>query len=168
VTGPATTGEPPDRRDLAERLYDEARSLPAPERARFIAEACRDDDAMRTELTGLLEHADAAERFFERLADVVPDAEARAAVVAGRYEIQACVGVGGMGAVYRAHDRRLRRDVALKFLPPHLAEAAGAEETLLREARAAASLEHPNLCTVHEIALTEDGRPFISMAFYDG
>jgi len=157
-----------DRIELAERLYEEARSLPAETRSGFIENACRGDDALRSELDELLQHADAAESFFELLADAVITPHMTTTPVAGRYEIQACIGVGGMGTVYRARDTRLQRDVALKFLPPCFAGALDAEERMLQEARAAAALVHDNVCTVHEIAAAEDGRPFISMAFYDG
>lgn len=157
-----------DRRDFAERIYDEARALPAAERMTYVEDACAEDDALREELCGLLAHAEAAEGFFERLGAVVQTAGSTAPVVAGRYEIHECIGAGGMGTVYRARDRRLQRDVALKFLPPHFADGQDGEEALLREARAAAALEHTNVCTVHEISTTDDGRPFISMAFYEG
>jgi eukaryotic-like serine/threonine-protein kinase len=167
VSATSTGEEGHDRRDLAERLFDEALSLPAGERTRFLESTC-DDDGLRAELCELLAHADAAEGFFGRLADVVPTAHLTRAVIADRYEIQGYIGGGGMGAVYRAHDRILQRDVALKFLPPEFGMAPEAMGTLLREARAAAALEHANVCTVHEISTTEDGRPFISMAFYEG
>jgi hypothetical protein len=95
VREPSYRGRERERRDFAERLYEEARSLPAAERAEFIAGACGDDQLLREELDGLLGHADAAEGFFERLADVVP----ATAVVDGRYQILGCNGAGGMGAV---------------------------------------------------------------------
>jgi serine/threonine-protein kinase len=167
MTAMADSG-PEERRDRAERLYDEARSLTARERAGFIEETCGGDDALRAELAELLEHGDAAERFFARLGDIVAALPVGSTVVAGRYEIGARIGAGGMGVVYRAHDRLLQRDVALKFLPSHLAGTTDAEHALLREARAAAALEHANICTVHEVGSTEDGRPFISMSLYEG
>jgi len=86
----------------------------------------------------------------------------------GRYRIVSHIARGGMGTVYRAHDSRLDREVALKFLPPHLGADANAAERLLVEARAAAGLEHPNVCAIHEIGETDDGQPFIAMAFYEG
>lgn len=156
------------RRDRAELLFEQARALPAAERARFIERACHADDALRDELTELLAHADAAERFFARLSLLVTQPKVEPVMVAGRYEIRSCIGTGGMGAVYRAHDMRLQRDVALKFLPPQFHAGLAAEEQLLREARSAAALEHANICTVHEIGETDDGRAFISMAYYDG
>ncbi len=73
-----------------------------------------------------------------------------------------------MGVVYRAEDTRLGRTVALKFLPAALARDPAAKERLLVEARAAATLDHPNVCTVYEVAETADGRPYIALACYDG
>ena len=84
------------------------------------------------------------------------------------YRIVSLLGRGGMGTVYRAHDERLARDVALKFLPPHVADEPGAAARVLAEARAAAALAHPNVCTVHEIGETDEGRSFIAMALYEG
>jgi len=73
-----------------------------------------------------------------------------------------------MGVVYHARDTTLDRAVALKFLPPHLNTDDEAVRRLLVEARAAARIDHPNICTIHEIGVLEDGRSFIAMAYYDG
>ena len=83
------------------------------------------------------------------------------------YRILAKLGAGGMGVVYKAQDTRLRRPVALKFLAPHLLEAEEHRARFLREARVIASLDHPNIATIHEID-EADGRWFLSMAFVDG
>jgi serine/threonine-protein kinase len=73
-----------------------------------------------------------------------------------------------MGVVYRAHDTRLDRSVALKFLPPHLSSNPAAEQRFIREAKAASALDHPNICTIYEIGETDAGQLFIAMAYYAG
>lgn len=85
----------------------------------------------------------------------------------GHYEIIEKVGEGGMGVVYRAEDTRLKRTIALKFLPT---EAITKEEQtrFIREAQAASALDHPNICTIHEVNETDDDRTYIAMAFCDG
>ncbi len=88
-------------------------------------------------------------------------------IFAGRYEVIEEVGRGGMGVVYKANDTKLKRTVALKFLPPDLIRNAEAKERFFREAQAAAALDHPNICTVHEIDEAEE-KTFISMAYIEG
>jgi serine/threonine-protein kinase len=85
----------------------------------------------------------------------------------GRYKIVAKLGEGGMGEVYRAEDSSLGRTVALKFLAAHLLHDAEAKQRFLREARAAAALHHPNICTVYEVGEAE-GKAFLAMAYLDG
>ena len=86
----------------------------------------------------------------------------------GRYRVDELLGVGGMGVVYRATDERLGRQVALKFLPPALSLDAHAKRRFLQEARAASSLDHPNVCTIYEVDETADGTLYIAMACYEG
>ena len=84
------------------------------------------------------------------------------------YRILEKLGGGGMGVVYRAEDTRLGRIVALKFLAPELTRDPRAKQRFINEARAASQLDHPNICTIHEIDETEDGRLFLSLACYEG
>ncbi len=85
----------------------------------------------------------------------------------GPYEIVAPLGAGGMGEVYRARDTRLGRDVAIKILPQHLTEVSDAKQRFEREARAVSSLNHPHICTLHDIG-HQDGTDFLVMECLEG
>jgi serine/threonine protein kinase len=89
-------------------------------------------------------------------------------IFAGKYRIIEELGKGGMGVVFKAEDIKLRRTVALKFLPPELTRNTAAKDRFIQEAQAASALDHNNICTVHEIDETEEGQLFIVMAFYEG
>src|SRR5512137_692051 len=85
----------------------------------------------------------------------------------GPYEVKALLGAGGMGQVWRAHDTRLERDVALKVLPAETLGDDMARARLIREARLASKLNHPHICTVYDVGESE-GQTFIAMELVEG
>lgn len=93
---------------------------------------------------------------------------AKGSVIAGKYRIIEEIGRGGMGVVHKAEDIKLKRTVALKFLPHQWTSDPDARERFVQEARAASALDHPHICNIHEIEETEDGRMYIAMAYYEG
>jgi len=84
------------------------------------------------------------------------------------YKILEKIGGGSMGVVYKAHDTKLDRFVALKFLPHYFGENKDEKKRFIHEAKAASALDHNNICTIHEIDETKDGQLFIVMAYYQG
>ena len=164
-----------------EELFEQALSLRGEQREAFL-ETCSDDPTISAELASLLAAAEQADPFFDSLAravislspwDEAPAGDESASdPLIGRslrqYRIEEKLGGGGMGVVYRAHDTSLDRAAALKFLPPYQSADEAATERFLVEARAAAALDHPNVCAIHEVGEDEDGRLFIAMAFYEG
>jgi eukaryotic-like serine/threonine-protein kinase len=87
---------------------------------------------------------------------------------AGRYKILEELGRGGMGVVYKAQDLKLKRPVAIKFLAPELTQDKEAKKRFIQEAQAASALDHPNICTIHEIDEAKGGRMYITMGFCEG
>jgi serine/threonine protein kinase len=85
----------------------------------------------------------------------------------GPYEIGTPLGAGGMGEVYRARDTRLDRTVAIKVLPQHLADTPEARQCFEREARAVSALNHPHICTLHDVG-SQDGTEFLVMEYLEG
>ena len=144
-------------------------------RPQLIAERCVGDADLRREVEALLvahESAGPVDRLVDAIAPAASWARAQAigweGCRVGQYLVRDLLGAGGMGLVYKAHDERLGRHVALKFLLPDLSTQPVAKQRFLVEARAAAALDHPNVCTIHEIGETIDGHLFIAMPLYDG
>jgi serine/threonine protein kinase/Tfp pilus assembly protein PilF len=92
----------------------------------------------------------------------------KGSLFAGKYKIIEELGRGGMGIVFKAEDIKLKRRIALKFLPPELTRDPEARERFIQEAQAASALDHPNICAIHEIGDTEAGQMYIAMACYEG
>jgi TolB-like protein/Tfp pilus assembly protein PilF/predicted Ser/Thr protein kinase len=96
-----------------------------------------------------------------------PERLQKGSTIGGRYQILEELGRGGMGVVYKAEDTKLKRTVALKLLPPELTHISEVKERFVREAQAAAALDHPNICTVYEFDEADETN-FISMAYIEG
>jgi eukaryotic-like serine/threonine-protein kinase len=159
------------RWDRVEQLFHAALEQPAEARARFLDSACASDPLLRREVDSLL--AAAGNSLLERpaaahlgLPAAAPRAWAPGATI-GPYRILEPLGAGGMGEVFRARDTRLDRDVALKTLSPYLALDHSYLERLRREARALASVNHPNVATLHGIEEV-DGHIALVMELVEG
>jgi serine/threonine protein kinase/tetratricopeptide (TPR) repeat protein len=153
-------------------LFEQALALPVEQRSAFLDNACGGDATLRAELSALLAHPEEALTRFSSLRTTEwPRAATNSAPAdptLSHYRILEKLGGGGMGVVYKALDTKLRRTVALKFLPPHLSADDSARERFAHEAEAASALDHANICTIFDIDKTTDGQLFISMAYYPG
>jgi eukaryotic-like serine/threonine-protein kinase len=142
-----------------EGLYHTALEHEPEERGKFIAEACGGDTELRRELKSLLRQDVAANSPLDRpawedaasLLEDVRTVRLEPGMQVGPYRIDSSIGAGGMGRVYKAHDSRLGRDVALKVLREDVAEHPRRRSRLEIEARAVAALNHPHICTLHDI-----------------
>jgi serine/threonine protein kinase/tetratricopeptide (TPR) repeat protein len=168
-----------DRWQRVEGILDQALELPSGEQSSFLEQACSGDPGLRAEVEALLSADEAAGGFLsvpageyapDLLLDEVDGEESEEDLAGhqlGPYRLLREVGGGGMGTVYEAEDARLGRRVAVKLLPPEYSRDRKAKERFLREARTAAGVDHPNLCTVHDVG-ESDGRLYIVLSFYEG
>ncbi len=163
-----------DRRQQIRRILRAALAREGRERTAFLADACAGDDELRHQVEVLLEEQSKATRFPEALSvEKVPATFSETAPRPSigqrfaHYRIIDKLGAGGMGEVYGAHDEQLDRDVAIKLLPAASFADPTARARLLREARAAAALNHPHICTIHEVG-EADGHTYIAMELVEG
>ena len=148
----------PERWQRIEELYERALAREPAEREPYLAEACGEDQELRREVDSLLGHAQGADDFLEKPALEVAARQYVSAVTEdltgrnlGRYEVLGRLGRGGMGEVYRARDTKLKREVALKVLPPESVADPGRRRRFEQEARAASALHHPHIVTIYDI-----------------
>jgi Tol biopolymer transport system component len=167
----------PERWRQISHIYGAAQDWSPAARAAFLDEMCGGDASLQCEIESLLALEGAAAEFLER----PPSAIGRAAAQDrgggarfpigtrfGEFEVAGWVASGGMGEVYLARDLTLERTVALKFLAPELTRDPGLLARFRQEARAASSLNHPNVCTIHALGETPHGQQFIAMEHIPG
>jgi serine/threonine protein kinase/TolB-like protein/tetratricopeptide (TPR) repeat protein len=157
-----------------EAIYHAALEQEPGRRTGFVSDACASDRALEDEVLELLEADACAGSFLEQplpddLAEALAAVETEALIGSriAHYEIEALIGVGGMGDVYKALDTKLGRHVALKVVSGNELDDRHSALRLLKEARHASRLNHPNVCTLHE-AGEHDGHPFIVMELVEG
>jgi Tol biopolymer transport system component len=163
----------PDQRDRVSQLYAQALSRKGTDRADFLRRACESDESLRVEVESLLAHASAPLSVLEVplsawAAGALGDSEeSLIGRSVGGYQILSTLGAGGMGEVYRAHDARLRRDVAIKILPQLFASDPDRLARFEREAQILAALNHPHIGAIYGLE-TMDGTPALVLELVDG
>jgi eukaryotic-like serine/threonine-protein kinase len=154
----------PERWQHIKELLHQAQNLAVPERPAFLARTCAADPALKEQLETLLASSDEARSSF---LESRPVGVVGPGTRLGDYEIQKLLGSGGMGEVYRARDSRLRRDVAIKVLPPFFATDKERLRRFEQEAQAAAALNHPNILAVFQMG-TFEGSPYLVSELLEG
>jgi serine/threonine-protein kinase len=164
----------PQRWQQIEELLQAALERKAEERNHFLASVCGEDNTLRSEVESLIKAHEKAGDFIESPAlEVAAKAMAAAQMqslsgeMISHFKIISTLGAGGMGEVYLAQDLKLGRRVALKLLPAIATVSIESRKRFLREAQLASVLDHPNICTVHEIG-NDAGCHFIAMQYIEG
>src|SRR5215213_2148732 len=163
----------PQRWQRVKEVFEGALERHGDERSAFLDRACDGDSDVREEVESLLRSYEVAGSFMEApaVAQAADDFATEQKLSPGQrvehYQIVNLIGEGGMGEVYLATDTILGRRVALKVLPAFVSKDPERLRRFTQEARAASRLSHPNVCVVHEIGETDDGRPFIAMEYVE-
>jgi serine/threonine protein kinase/Tol biopolymer transport system component len=154
-----------------DRLYHSALEREPGERAAFLVQACSGDEELRREVEELLAQDSSTDDVLERpVVDLLADStvtQLTAGTLLGPYQIEAKLGAGGMGEVFRAKDTRLHRIVAIKILPRDKTADPVRKRRFMQEARAASALKHPNIVTLHDIA-SDSGADYLVMEYVSG
>ena len=162
----------PERWRRIEELYHGAYARAASERAAFLAEACRGDAKLRRDIEALLDEPSrdgllatpSLESAVAMIADVPSDMSGQSI---GGYHLEALLGAGGMGEVYRSRDAKLGRDVAIKIVPRTLTNQPDRLARFEREARMLAAVSHPNICAIYGFE-EGDGVRFLILELVEG
>ncbi|MEK6407456.1 MAG: protein kinase [Acidobacteriota bacterium] len=150
----------PERWKQIDELAQAALERGVAEGAGFLDEACAGDEVLRREVESQIAYQQQASKFleepaFKHAAELIADPQTETESMEGRtishYSILRKLGAGGMGEVYLAQDTTLGRKVAIKFLSQNSVAGEQARKRLIREAKAAAALDHPHICAVHEV-----------------
>lgn len=159
--------------EIISRIYVAALEVAEQDRPSFLEQVCQGDVELRSELESLLAYEARADGFIDRSAlqigaeNLAAERKFLIGRQIGHYQIVARIGAGGMGEVYRATDTRLNRTVAIKILSAHLSLRPDLRKRFEREAKAISNLNHPHICTLHDIGQAE-GFDYLVMEYLEG